>query len=63
MPRQDRGQLGGDDAVSERHFLRASFRFSLRVSWSFNELMRCLIARRVIFAALLTPSVRIAAFR
>ena len=47
--------------AGERHFLRASLRFSARVSWSFNELIRCLIARRVSIAALPTPSVRIAA--
>jgi hypothetical protein len=47
--------------AGEGHALRDRFRFSLRVSWSFNELIRCLIAIRVTIAALPTPSVRIAA--
>ena len=57
----DRGELGVGDDGSERHFLRAIFRFSLRVSWSFNELIRCLIAKRVSNVDLPTPSVSIAA--
>lgn len=43
------------------HALRASLRFSLRVSQSSSELIRCLIAIRVSNVDLLTPSVRSAA--